>query len=78
MVFMWQSLILLGEFIVCVVFAAFVYSQLGSYKDRPWYVTCLTLFGWILCFYIVFLVPNDVAQVISNFFSFTPLNYDFY
>ena len=63
MSFEWQSLILVAEFIICFVFAIIIYRELGSFSSRPWYVTFLTLLGWILCFYIVFLVPNDVAQV---------------
>lgn len=60
--FVWQSLILVAEFLLCLVFALLMYHTLGSYRHRPWYVTFFTLLGWVLCFYIVFLVPNDVAQ----------------
>ena len=64
MVLHWQTVIPITELFICIIFALFVYSQLGSFKHRPWYVTVLTLLGWICCFYIVFLVANDVAQVL--------------
>ena len=63
MTFVWQSLILVVEFAICFAFSIFVYSRLGSFRHRPWYVSFFTLVGWIFCFFIVFLVPNDVAQV---------------
>ena len=58
---MWQILVL--EFIICIIFSLYLYKKYGSYTRRPYYVTLLTLMGWILCFYIVFLIPNDVSQV---------------
>lgn len=57
---MWEILVV--EFIACAGFALLLYNKYGSFRHRPLYVTILALLGWTLCFYIVLLTPNDVAQ----------------
>mmetsp|Transcript_537 Transcript_537/g.1885 ORF Transcript_537/g.1885 Transcript_537/m.1885 type:complete len:734 (+) Transcript_537:130-2331(+) len=57
---MWEILVL--EFVASLAFALLLYNKYGSFRHRPLYVTVLALLGWTLCFYIVFLTPNDVAQ----------------
>mmetsp|Transcript_6882 Transcript_6882/g.17357 ORF Transcript_6882/g.17357 Transcript_6882/m.17357 type:complete len:785 (+) Transcript_6882:126-2480(+) len=58
---MWW-LVLPLEFLVVLGVCAAVYYELGSYRKRPIFVTVLTLFGWSLSGFLVFLVPNDIVS----------------
>eukprot|EP01103_Thecamoeba_quadrilineata_P013505 TRINITY_DN3770_c0_g1_i1.p1 TRINITY_DN3770_c0_g1~~TRINITY_DN3770_c0_g1_i1.p1 ORF type:complete len:615 (-),score=88.19 TRINITY_DN3770_c0_g1_i1:49-1893(-) len=58
---MWWLIVSLAIFLC---FLLFLYHIYGSYTQREWYVTALTLVGWAFCFSIILLLPNDVS--ISN------------
>lgn len=57
----WLPLILITTLLFTVVF--FTFSRFGNIKSQPWYVTVVCTVGWFFPFWIVFLLPLDLASV---------------
>lgn len=54
-------MVLCVELGAAVGIALAVYWVYGRWARRRWWVTVLVLSGWTSCFYIIFLIVNDVA-----------------
>lgn len=46
-----------------LVSVLFALSRYGNIKSQPWYVSLVCTIGWFLPFWIVFLLPLDLASV---------------
>lgn len=54
------------ELLVCLFVAILVFNKYGSWKAQEWFVPVLVIFGWVLCFYVVFSLPIDVSMSTDN------------
>jgi LMBR1-like membrane protein len=57
-----SAILLVAEILISIAVAFYFYSIFGSLKRRPWYVSSSVLLFWSVCFFIVFLIPNDVVS----------------
>lgn len=57
----WMPLILASSLLFTLVIA--LLSRYGNIKRQPWYVTLVCTIGWFFPFWIVFLLPLDLASV---------------
>lgn len=62
----WIPLILVTTLLFVIV--VFTLSRFGNIKTQPWYVTVACTVGWFFPFWIVFLLPLDLASVSIIFF----------
>lgn len=45
------------------VLAVFTISRYGNFREQPWYVSAVCIVGWCFPFWIVLLLPVDIASV---------------
>lgn len=57
----WLPLLLVTCFMLTIV--VFTLSRYGNIKSQPWYVTVVCTIGWFFPFWIIFLLPLDLASV---------------
>jgi hypothetical protein len=57
----WLPLILVSSLLFTAVIL--LLSRYGNIKRQPWYVTLVCTIGWFFPFWIVFLLPLDLASV---------------
>lgn len=57
----WAPLIVATTLLFIIV--VFTLSRFGNIKSQPWYVTVVCIIGWFFPFWIVFLLPLDLASV---------------
>jgi hypothetical protein len=65
----WIPLILVTSLLFIIV--VFTLSRFGNIKTQPWYVTAACTIGWFFPFWIVFLLPLDLASVSFIFSTLT-------
>ena len=57
----WLPLVLVATLLFTLVLLTL--SRFGNLKSQPWYVTMACTVGWFFPFWIVFLLPLDLASV---------------
>lgn len=57
----WAPLIVATTLLFILV--VFTLSRFGNIRSQPWYVTVVCTIGWFFPFWIVFLLPLDLASV---------------
>lgn len=57
----WLPLVLMTCLMLTIVL--FTLSRYGNIKSQPWYVTVVCIIGWFFPFWIIFLLPLDLASV---------------
>lgn len=57
----WAPLIIATTLLFILV--VFTLSRFGNIRSQPWYVTVVCTIGWFFPFWIVFLLPLDLASV---------------
>lgn len=57
----WAPLIVATSLLFVIVI--FTLSRFGNIKRQAWYVTVVCTIGWFFPFWIVFLLPLDLASV---------------
>ncbi|KAG2198566.1 hypothetical protein INT46_007720 [Mucor plumbeus] len=60
----WLPLLLVTCFMLTIV--VFTLSRYGNIKSQPWYVTVVCTIGWFFPFWIIFLLPLDLASTIHD------------
>ena len=53
------------EGVAAIAAVTLMYSELGSFRHRKWYVSLTTVIGWSLAFAAILLIPNDIITVRS-------------
>jgi len=48
-----------------LVLALLVYRMYGSFSRNRWWVTCLVVLGWAMCFFVTLLITNDVGYALG-------------
>lgn len=64
----WAPLIFATSLLFVIV--VFILSRFGNIKKQAWYVTIACTIGWFFPFWIVFLLPLDLASVSLGLFFF--------
>ncbi|KAI8640315.1 LMBR1-like membrane protein-domain-containing protein [Parasitella parasitica] len=60
----WFPLVLVTCLMLSIVL--FTLSRYGNIKSQPWYVTVACIVGWFFPFWIIFLLPLDLASTIHD------------
>lgn len=54
--------VLILEMVIVVIVVSVVYSQFGSFRNRPWWCSVLVILGWSNTMLVAFMIPNDLQS----------------